>query len=154
MIAENTMAPDFTLADSEGNSVSLSDYRGKRVLLVFYPGDDTPVCTTQLCSYRDNYTEFTKRGIAILGISTDTVDSHRRFGEKNSLPFTLLSDREKKVSRLYDTTDFLGMSKRAYVLIDENGSVRLSFNDLLPIFYQSTRDLLARIDAMNTSGSS
>jgi len=148
MIAENTKAPDFTLPDSEGNKVTLSDYAGKRVLLVFYPGDDTPVCTTQLCSYRDNYTEFTKRDIVILGISTDSIDSHKQFGEKNSLPFTLLSDHDKQVSRLYDAMDFLGMSKRAYVLIDENGTVQLSFNDLLPLFYQSTRDLLAKIDGM------
>ncbi len=148
MVAEGTKAPEFTLPDSDGNMVSLSDYTGKRVLLVFYPGDDTPVCTTQLCSYRDNYTEFTRRDIAILGISTDSVDSHKQFGEKNSLPFTLLSDHDKQVSRLYDAMDFLGMSKRAYVLIDENGTVRLSFNDLLPLFYQSTRDLLAKIDEM------
>ena len=148
MIAENTKAPDFSLPDSEGNKVSLSDYSGKRVLLVFYPADDSPVCTTQLCSYRDNYTEFTKRGITILGISTDTIDSHKQFGEKNSLPFTLLSDHEKEVSQLYDTIAFLGISQRAYVLIDETGMVRLSFNDLLLLFYQSTRDLLAKIDAM------
>lgn len=148
MVAEGTKAPEFTLPDSDGNMVSLSDYTGKKVLLVFYPGDDTPVCTTQLCSYRDNYTEFTGRDIAILGISTDSVDSHRKFGEKNSLPFTLLSDHDKQVSRLYDAMDFLGMSKRAYVLVDENGTVRLSFNDLLPLFYQSTRDLLAKIDGM------
>ena len=148
MIAENTKAPDFNLPDSEGNMVSLSDYSGKRVLLVFYPADDSPICTTQLCSYRDNYTEFTKRGITIIGISTDTIDSHKRFGEKNSLPFTLLSDNDKRVSQLYDAIAFLGISQRAYVLIDENGKVRLSFSDLLPLFYQSTRELLAKIDAM------
>jgi peroxiredoxin len=135
MIAENTKAPDFTLPDSDGNNVSLSAFTGKKVLLVFYPADDSPVCTTQLYSYRDNYTEFTKRGITILGISTDTVDSHKQFGEKNSLPFTLLSDHDKRVSQLYDTIAFLGISQRAYVLIDETGTVRLSFNDLLPLFY-------------------
>lgn len=148
MIAENTKAPDFTLPNSEGNKVSRSPYSGKWVLLVFYPGDNTPVCTTQLCSYRDNYTEFTRRDITFFAISTDTVNSHRQFVEKNSLPFTLLSDHDKQVSRLYDVMDFLGMSKRAYVLIDENGTVRLSFSDLLPLFYQSTPDLLAKIDEM------
>ncbi len=148
MIAENTKAPDFTLPDSEGNKVSLSAFTGKKVLLVFYPADDSPVCTTQLCSYRDNYTEFTRRGITILGISTASIDSHTQFGEKNSLPFTLLSDHEKRVSQLYDAIAFLGISQRAYVLIDETGTVRLSFNDFLPLFYQSTRDLLAKIDAM------
>jgi thioredoxin-dependent peroxiredoxin len=148
MIKEGNKAPVFSLPDSEGRMVSLSEYAGRRVLLVFYPGDDTPVCTMQLCSYRDNYSEFMKRDITILGISTDTADSHKKFGEKNSLPFTLLSDSDKSVSRLYDTIDFLGMSKRAYVFIDESGTVRLSFNELLPVFYQSTRDLLAGIDAM------
>jgi peroxiredoxin len=148
MINEGNKAPDFTLPDSEGKMVSLGEFAGKRVLLVFYPGDDTPVCTSQLCSYRDNYSEFLKRDITILGISVDTVDSHKRFGEKNELPFTLLSDHDKSVSRMYDAMDFLGMSKRAYVFIDESGVVRLAFNDLLPVFYQSTRDLLAKIDAM------
>ncbi|TLU83298.1 MAG: peroxiredoxin [Chlorobium sp.] len=148
MIKEGSKAPDFTLPDSEGKMVSLSEYAGKRVLLVFYPGDDTPVCTSQLCSYRDNYNEFTKRDISILGISLNTVESHKQFGEKNALPFTLLSDSGKTVSKLYDALDFLGMSKRAYVFIDETGTVRLAFNDLLPIFYQETRDLLAKIDEM------
>jgi thioredoxin-dependent peroxiredoxin len=130
MITENTKAPDFTLPDSEGNKVSLSAFTGKRVLLVFYPADDSPVCTT------------------ILGINTDSIDSHKQFGEKNSLPFTLLSDHDKRVSESYDAIAFLGISQRAYVLIDEKGIVRLSFNDFLPLFYQSTRDLLAKIDAM------
>ena len=79
---------------------------------------------------------------------TDSINSHKQFGEKNSLPFTLLSDHEKRVSQLYDAIAFLGISQRAYVLIDETGTVRLSFNDFLPLFYQSTRDLLAKIDAM------
>ncbi len=148
MLAEGTKAPDFSLPDAEGVKVSLSDYATKKVLLVFYPGDDTPVCTTQLCSYRDNFSEFSKRDIQVLGISTDTVESHKKFAEKHELPFPLLSDHDKNVSRQYDAIDFLGMSKRAYVLVDEQGVIRLSFNDLLPLFYQSTRDLFAKIDAM------
>ncbi|TNJ36996.1 peroxiredoxin [Prosthecochloris vibrioformis] len=148
MLSEGTKAPAFSLPDAEGKNVSLSDYANRKVLLVFYPGDDTPVCTTQLCSYRDNFSEFSKRDIQVLGISTDTVESHKQFAEKHELPFPLLSDHDKKVSRQYDAIDFLGMSKRAYVLVDENGVIRLSFNDLLPLFYQSTRDLFAKIDAM------
>ncbi|NTU98107.1 MAG: peroxiredoxin [Chlorobiaceae bacterium] len=148
MIKEGSKAPDFTLPDSEGRMVSLSEYAGRQVLLVFYPGDDTPVCTTQLCSYRDNYSEFLKRDITVLGISVDSEDSHKRFGEKNELPFILLSDSGKTVCRLYDAIDFLGMTKRAYVFIDGSGTVRLAFNELLPVFYQSTRELLAKIDAM------
>ncbi|NTW49915.1 MAG: peroxiredoxin [Chlorobiales bacterium] len=148
MISEGTKAPDFTLPDSDGKMVSLSNFAGKRMLIAFYPGDDTPVCTTQLCSYRDNYSEFTKRGIVVLGISTDSVGSHKTFGEKNSLPFTLLSDKEKKVCELYDAMSFLGMSQRAYVFIDEKGIVRLSFSELLPVFYRSTQDLLSQIDSI------
>ncbi|NTV45495.1 MAG: peroxiredoxin [Chlorobiales bacterium] len=152
MISEGTKAPDFTLPDSDGKMVSLSEFAGKRILLAFYPGDDTPVCTTQLCSYRDNYSEFTKRGIVVLGISTDSIDSHKSFGEKNSLPFTLLSDKEKKVCQLYDAMSFLGMSQRAYVFIDEKGTVRLSFSELLPVFYRSTQDLLSQIDGIKAEG--
>jgi thioredoxin-dependent peroxiredoxin len=148
MIPEGTKAPSFTLPDATGKSISLADYAGRKVLLVFYPGDDTPVCTTQLCSYRDNFSEFEKRGIQVLGISADSVESHRKFAEKHELPFPILSDESKSVAKSFDATDFLGLSKRAYVLIDEQGVVRISFNDLLPLFYQSTKDLFAKIDAM------
>ncbi|NTU67667.1 MAG: peroxiredoxin [Chlorobiaceae bacterium] len=147
MIQEGHKAPEFTLPDSEGNLVSLSDFAGRKVLLIFYPGDDTPVCTAQLCDYRNNVTEFTRRGITVLGISADRPDSHRRFAEKHSLPFQLLSDEAKSTAKAYDTLGFLGMSQRAYVLIDEEGTVLLAYSDFLPITYQPMKDLLARIDA-------
>ncbi|NTW68308.1 MAG: peroxiredoxin [Chlorobiaceae bacterium] len=147
MIAENTKAPAFTLPDSDGKMVSLSEFIGKKVLLIFYPGDDTPVCTAQLCDYRNNVTEFTKRGIVVLGISSDNVESHKKFGEKHQLPFTLLSDTKKSTAKAYDALGFLGMSQRAYVLVDELGEVVLSYSDLLPITYQPMKDLLAKIDA-------
>jgi len=147
MIAENTKAPAFTLPDSEGKMVSLSEFIGKKVLLIFYPGDDTPVCTAQLCDYRNNVTEFPKRGIVVLGISSDSVESHKKFGAKHQLPFTLLSDTKKSTAKAYDALGFLGMSQRAYVLIDELGEVVLSYSDLLPITYQPMKDLLAKIDA-------
>jgi thioredoxin-dependent peroxiredoxin len=147
MIQEQTTAPEFTLPDAEGNMVSLSGFRGRKVLLIFYPGDDTPVCTAQLCDYRNNVTEFTKRGITVIGISGDSPDSHRRFAEKNELPFLLLSDQSRTVATTYDAVGFLGMSQRAYVLIDEGGTVLLAYSDFLPITYQPMKDLLARIDA-------
>ena len=146
MIAENTKAPAFTLPDSEGKKVSLSDFAGKKVLLIFYPGDDTPVCTAQLCDYRNNVQEFTKRGIVVLGISSDSVESHKSFAERHELPFTLLSDSEKSVAAAYDALGFLGMSQRAYVLIDEQGSVLMAYSDFLPILYQPMKELLAKID--------
>ncbi len=148
MIAEKTKAPAFTLPDSEGKSVSLSDFIGKKVLIIFYPGDDTPVCTAQLCDYRNNVLEFTKRGIAVLGISSDSSASHKSFAERNQLPFTLLSDTEKTVAKAYDALGFLGMSQRAYVLVDETGKVLLAYSDFLPILYQPMKDLLARIDGV------
>lgn len=146
MIQEGIKAPGFTLPDGVGNMVSLAEFKGRKVLLVFYPGDDTPVCTAQLCDYRNNVTEFTKRGITVLGISSDSPASHSRFTEKHSLPFQLLSDESKSVARAYDALGFLGMSQRAYVLIDEEGTVLLSYSDFLPITYQPMKELLARID--------
>jgi len=86
MIADGTQAPDFTLPDQEGGMIALSSFRGRKVLIVFYPGDDTPVCTAQLCDYRNNVTEFTKRGIAVLGISADSPESHKKFAAKKPTP--------------------------------------------------------------------
>ncbi len=147
MIAEQTKAPAFTLPDSEGKQISLSDFTGKKVLIIFYPGDDTPVCTAQLCDYRNNVLEFTKRDIVVLGISSDSQASHKSFAERNQLPFTLLSDTKKTTAKAYDALGFLGMSQRAYVLVDENGVVLLAYSDFLPIIYQPMKDLLAKIDA-------
>ena len=147
MIAEGTKAPPFTLPDASGQMVSLGDFIGKKVLIIFYPGDDTPVCTAQLCDYRNNVSEFSKRGIAVLGISADSPESHQRFAEKNNLPFTLLSDSDKKTAKAYDALGFLGMSQRAYTLVDEAGMVLLAYSDFLPIIYQPMKDLLAKIDA-------
>lgn len=152
MISEETKAPDFTLPDSEGNNISLSDYAGKKVLLVFYPGDDTPVCTSQLCSYRDNFSQFIDRGISVIGISTNSVDSHKSFSSRHELPFPILSDSDHKVSESYDAMSFLGMSQRAYVFINEEGIVKLSFSEMLPLFYKTTQDLLEQIDAKEKKG--
>jgi len=112
MIAEGTQAPDFTLPDSEERMVRLSSFKGKKVLLIFYPGDDTPVCTAQLCDYRNNVTQFTQRGITVLGISADSTESHKTFAAKNQLPFTLLSDSSKKTAEAYGALGFLGMAQR------------------------------------------
>jgi len=147
MIAEGTKAPEFTLPDAGGRNISLTDFTGKKVLIIFYPGDDTPVCTAQLCDYRNNVSQFTSRGIAVLGISADSPESHKSFAERNQLPFTLLSDTEKKTAKAYDALGFLGMTQRAYVLVDEKGVILLSYSDFLPITYQPMKELLAKIDA-------
>ena len=87
-------APDFTLADANGNMVSLKDFRGKKTVLYFYPKDNTPGCTRQACAFAENYEEFKNRDIAVIGISKDSTASHRKFAEKYNLPFVLLSDPE------------------------------------------------------------
>ncbi len=128
-IGEN--ASDFTLPDQEGNQHKLSDYKGKKVILYFYPKDMTPGCTIEACSFRDDFAEYKKRGIIILGISGDSVDSHKKFSEKHSLPFTLLADSKKEVSDkygVYGEKKFLGKTflgvKRTTYLIDEKGIIR------------------------------
>src|SRR4051794_4022221 len=92
------IAAQFTLKDGDGIDWTLSDHRGKTVVLLFYPGDNTPVCTAQLCSVRDNWSEYEETGAEVVGISTDTVDSHKGFAEKHKLPLRLLSDPNGEVS--------------------------------------------------------
>lgn len=95
MLEVGMKAPDFTLNDKDGNPVSLSDFLGKRVVLYFYPKDNTPGCTRQACAFSASYGEFEKKGVAVIGISKDSVDSHRKFAEKHGLPFVLLSDPDR-----------------------------------------------------------
>ena len=97
MLEAGKNAPDFTLRDQDGNKHKLSDYRGKPVVLYFYPKDDTPGCTKEACSFRDNFSTFKRKGIEVLGVSIDDEKSHTRFREKFNLPFTLLADAHKKV---------------------------------------------------------
>ena len=101
MLREGEAAPDFEARDAEGSAVRLSDLRGRKVVLYFYPKDDTPGCTKEACSFRDGFAEFERRGIEVLGVSTDDEQSHRKFAEKYSLPFTLLADTDHSVADLY-----------------------------------------------------
>src|ERR671937_1445757 len=101
MVEEGKTAPDFELASDTGERVSLSSFRGKPVVLYFYPKDDTPGCTTQACGIRDVYSDFRERGAVVLGVSPDDEASHAKFKEKYSLPFTLLADPQHEVSELY-----------------------------------------------------
>ncbi len=98
MLAVGTLAPEFTLPDQNGEEISLSDYRGQRVILYFYPKDMTSGCTKQACAFSELYPQFREKGAVVLGVSKDTVASHKRFEEKHGLPFTLLSDVEKEVT--------------------------------------------------------
>ena len=101
MIEEGKAAPAFTLQDADGNKVSLKDFRGKNVVVYFYPKDDTPGCTKEACGFRDHWKEIQKLGTVVLGISADGAESHRKFRDKYELPFPLLSDPDRKVMEKY-----------------------------------------------------
>lgn len=131
---EGMMASDFTLPDSEGKKVSLSSYRGKTVILVFYPGDFTPVCTKQLCDYRDKLI-LPKEKYQVIGINANSEASHKKFQEEYHLPYPLLSDPEKKVCKQFGMTT-LGMVSRGVILIDPEGKIR-KIDKVLPIFRPS-----------------
>ena len=135
MIKEGDAAPDFEARDAEGNPVKLSDLRGQKVVLYFYPKDDTPGCTKEACSFRDSFAEYERRGIKVLGVSTDDERSHRKFAEKYSLPFTLLADTDHAVADafgVYGEKQFMGRTymgvNRQTFLIDEEGRVRKVFD--------------------------
>ena len=138
-------APDFELEGTEG-SFRLSDHRGERVVLLFYPGDNTTVCTKQFCSYRDQPDEFAALGATVVGISAQDLDSHRGFVAKNSLNVPLLADVDKEVARSYSAfSSRLGI-KRAAIVIDEQGVVRHRHDHLLGLDYQSVDDLKAALE--------
>ena len=119
------LAPDFTLQDGEGKEWRLSDKRGQTVVLLFYPGDETPICTKQLCSVRDRWEDYAATGAEVVGISTDTVESHRKFSEHHGLPLRLLADPERKVVDAYGVRSWLpGRTARAVIVVDADGYVR------------------------------
>ena len=130
MLNPGIPAPDFALPDQNGKIHSLSDYKGQKVILYFYPKDNTSGCTKQACGFAERYPQFREKGAAILGINKDTVASHKKFEEKYGLPFTLLSDTELDVLKLYDVwkekTNYgkvsMGIVRTTY-LIDENGVI-------------------------------
>ncbi len=130
MIEENKKAPQFTLPDQNGNRISLKDFNGKKVVLYFYPKDNTPGCTKEACDFRDSIEEFKKIKAVVLGVSPDSVESHKKFAEKYDLPFPLLSDPEKKVLNKYGVWKEKSMYGRKYmgverttVVIDEQGKI-------------------------------
>ena len=133
MLSIGTIAPEFTLADQNGDLHSLSDYRGQKVILYFYPKDMTSGCTSQACSFRDLYPQFREKGVVVLGVSKDSVASHKRFEETHGLPFTLLSDTGLEVITAYDVlkrdkegNPTKSLSRSTY-LIDENGVIAKAF---------------------------
>ena len=139
MIEEGTPAPDFALRSDTGETIRLSELRGKPVVLYFYPKDDTTGCTTQACGIRDAYAEFERAGAVVLGVSPDDEASHVKFKDKYDLPFTLLVDADHEVADLYGVwgeknyrgRTYLGVKRWTFV-IDEDGNVKKIFPDVKP----------------------
>lgn len=135
MLEKNIMAPDFELIDENGKSHKLSDYRGTPVLLYFYPKDDTPGCTTEACEFRDDYDQYEKAGVTILGVSPDLPKSHKKFKEKYNLPFTLLSDNDQHhVSEIYDVWGKKSMFGREYFGVKRTSFLINAEGELVEIF--------------------
>jgi peroxiredoxin Q/BCP len=132
-------APQFTLPTQDGGTVSLEDFKGKPLVLYFYPKDDTPGCTKEACGFRDDYSAFGKAGVDIVGISPDSVASHARFAEKYELPFTLLADQEHEVSEAYGVwapkkfrgREYMGVKRTTFV-IGPDGSISHVFENVKP----------------------
>lgn len=139
MLEVGTKAPDFTLPDKNGNMISLSDFRGKKVVLYFYPKDNTPGCTRQACAFAAKNEDLKRKNAVVIGISKDSAASHIKFAEKYSLPFVLLSDAEKKVIELYGVWQekksygklSMGVVRTTYV-IDENGVIEYAMPKVKP----------------------
>lgn len=153
MLSEHTQAPDFTLHDAEGRPVSLSDFRGKKVVLYFYPRDNTPGCTRQACAFAAAYGQFEARGAVVIGVSKDSSASHKKFAEKHSLPFVLLSDPDHAVLELYDVWKekkqygkvTMGTVRSTY-LIGEDGTILKAMPKVKPD--TNAADVLAALDAL------
>jgi len=141
-------APEFSLQSTDGPVVLSERLRAGPLLLVFYPGDDTPVCTKQLCNYRDNLDVFRDLGVQVLAVNPQSLESHERFAKKHSLPFPLLADTQKTVCRAYGALGLLGMAKRALVLIGRDGRIVWRRSDL-PIFHRSADDLREAISELS-----
>ena len=150
MVEEGKPAPDFELTSDAGEKVSLSELRGRPVVLYFYPRDDTPGCTTQACGIRDAYAEFEQAGAVVLGVSPDTEGSHVKFKQKYGLPFTLLSDPDHAVAEQYGVwgektymgRKFLGVTRSTFV-VDEAGLVKKVFPKVKPATH--AEDVLAAL---------
>jgi thioredoxin-dependent peroxiredoxin len=141
-VAVGERAPEFTLPGTGGTEVSLSDFRGRPVVLVFYPGDDTPVCTKQLNSYNDELAQFEALDAQVLGVSAQGVESHDRFADKHGFRFPLLSDGDKKVAGLYGTLGPIGFPRRSVFIIDADGVVRYAHRAIAGLTYRPVSELV------------
>ena len=143
-LTEGQKAPDFKAKDQNGKSISLSDFSGKDIILYFYPKDDTPGCTAEACSFRDNYQSLVKEGFEVLGVSTDDEKSHQKFITKYSLPFSLIADTDKKIVEAYGVwveknmygKKYMGVARKTFI-IDKNGLIK---------------KIIDKVDTKNSSG--
>jgi thioredoxin-dependent peroxiredoxin len=142
-------APDFELEGTGSRTYSLADYRGKGVILAFYPGDFTPVCTRQFCSYRDDGDRIEAFGVPMVGISPQSVESHDRFAERHGLTVPLLSDPSKEVARAYGVVGPGGFIRRAIFLVDTEGLVRYRHVALFGLRYQDVDDLERAVERLH-----
>lgn len=150
-IKSNIPAPDFELQDDTGKWHKLSDYRGKPVVLYFYPKDDTPGCTTEACNFRDDYSTYENAGVVILGVSPDSVKSHEKFKTKYELNFPLLADVNHKVCEQYEVwalkkfmgREYMGVLRTTF-LIDKDGKIVKVFENVIPA--EHSMELLAALD--------
>ena len=150
MLKTGTIAPDFSLSDQNGEMRALTDYRGQKVVLYFYPKDMTSGCTKQACAFGELYPQFREKGAVVLGVSKDSVTSHKKFEEKYGLPFTLLSDTETKTIQAYDVwkektlygRKYMGVVRTTY-LIDENGTIVKAFGNVKAA--ENPKDMLKEI---------
>ena len=148
VLKEGSKAPVFKAIDQDGKAISLADYKGKKVILYFYPKDDTPTCTDQACNLRDNYSALLKKGYSVIGVSTDSVKSHKKFEEKHKLPFPLVSDEDKKIVDKYNLWGekkimghtYMGTTRTTF-LIDEIGKIVKIIEK--PVSKNHTEEILA-----------
>ena len=144
-VAVGDKAPGFTLLGSGGKSYSLSDYAGKPVVLVFYPCDNTPVCTKQLCSYNNELAQFTDIGAQVLGISAQDVASHDAFSAKHDFGFPLLADTEKEVAGAYGVVGLLGMMRRSIFVLDAQGVLRYVHRSSVGLTFRPVDELVTAL---------
>lgn len=139
------IAPDFTLPGTSNKNYSLSQFRGQTVVLVFYPGDETLVCTKQLCSYNNDLQQFTKVNAQILAISAQDIASHESFSAKQGFKFPLLSDTQKTVANLYSVVGLLGLPRRSVFVVDANGVIKYAHRAVLGVTFRPVSELIEAV---------
>lgn len=138
-------APGFTLPGTGGREVSLDEFRSRPVVLVFYPGDDTPVCTKQLNNYNDDLEQFAEMDAQVLGISAQDVESHDAFADKHGFGFPLLADTDKAVAALYGTLGPIGFPRRSVFIVDGDGTIRYAHRAIAGLTYRPVKELIAEL---------